>query len=106
MMRAKALIRPKRKTVNRSQLRQNQSATLRLASGNKAVLISAHHQEDEKILLDRKYFDEMLERISSLMETLEIMNDQKLLNQILASDKSLEHDTRHGKLHSFEEAFG
>jgi hypothetical protein len=105
-MSVKALTRPERKTVNRSELRQKQSATLRMARGNQVVVISANHEEDEKLLLDKRYFDEIVKQLEAVIETLEIISDQKLFNQILAVSESLEQKTRLGKLHSFEEAFG
>jgi len=101
-----ALTRPEQKIVNRSELRQNQSATLRMAHGNQVVVISATHEEDEKLLLDKKYFDEMVQKMRALIETLEIMSDQKLFKQIVGVAQTLEEDTRLGRLHSFEEAFG
>ncbi len=101
-----ALIRPERKIVNRSELRQKQSATLRMARGNQVVVITANHEEDEKLLLDKKYFDEIVEKLRAVIETLEITSDQKLFKQILGVAQSLEEDTRLGRLHSFEEAFG
>jgi hypothetical protein len=105
-MTVKALTRPERRTVKRSELRQNQSATLRLARGRNVVVISATHEEDEKLLLDKKYFDELIEKLRSVVETLEITSDQKFFKQILSAAESLEENARLGKLHSFEEAFG
>ncbi len=101
-----ALTRPERRKVNRSELRQKQSATLRLARGTQVVVISATHEEDEKLLLDKKYFEELVQRLRSTIETLEITSNQKLSNQILRSIENLEENTRLGKLHSFAEAFG
>jgi hypothetical protein len=105
-MSVKALIRPERKTVNRSELRQKQRETLRMARGNQVVLISANDEEDEKLLLDKKYFDEIVKQLRAVIETLEIISDRKLFNQILGASGSLEENTRLGRLHSFEEAFG
>jgi hypothetical protein len=105
-MDVKALTGPERKTVNRSELRQKQRATLRMARGNQVVVISANDEEDEKLLLDKKYFDEIVGQLRSVIETLEIINDQKLFKQILGAAESLEQSTRRGKLHSFEEVFG
>jgi hypothetical protein len=105
-MSVRALIRPEKKTVNRSELRQKQRATLRMARGNQVVVISANDEEDEKLLLDKKYFDEIVKQLRAVIETLEIISDQKLFNQILGVSETLEKDTRLGKLHSFEEAFG
>jgi PHD/YefM family antitoxin component YafN of YafNO toxin-antitoxin module len=102
----RALTRPETHEVNRSQLRQKQRATLNLARGNSVVVISANDYEDEKLLLDKKYFDELVQELRSVMETLEIATDQKLFSQIMRAAKSLEKDARRGKLHSFEEAFG
>lgn len=105
-MTARTLTKPETTAVNRSELRQKQRAILRLARGNRVVVISANDEEDEKLLLDKKYFEELIERLRSVIETLDIATDQKLFTQILRASKSLEKDTRLGKLHSFEEAFG
>ncbi|MGB2623968.1 MAG: hypothetical protein WA857_11575 [Candidatus Acidiferrum sp.] len=105
-MTVQALTRPGRHTVGRSELRQKQSATLRLARGRNVVVISAHHEEDEKLLLDKKYFDELIQKLRSVVETLEITSDQKFFKQILSAAENLDENTRRGKLHSFEEAFG
>jgi len=77
-----------------------------MARGNQVVVITANHEEDEKLLLDKKYFDEIVEKLRAVIETLEITSDQKLFKQILGVAQSLEEDTRLGRLHSFEEAFG
>ncbi len=104
-MSVKTLTRPEKKIVNRSELRQKQRATLRMARGNQVVVISANDEEDEKLLLDKKYFDEIVKELRAVIETLEIISDQRLYKQILGVSESLEEHTRLGKLHSFEEAF-
>jgi hypothetical protein len=101
-----ALNQPERKTVNRTERRQKQSATLRMARGNQVVLISATHEEDEKLLMDKKYFDDIVNKLRAVIETLDIMSNQKLFKQILGAAATVEEDTRLGRLHSFEEAFG
>jgi len=102
----RTLTKPETTEVNRSELRKKQRAILRLARGNKVVVISANDEEDEKLVLDKRYFEELIERLRSVMETLEIATDQKLFPQILRASKGLEKETRLGKLHSFAEAFG
>jgi hypothetical protein len=77
-----------------------------MARGNQVVLISATHEEDEKLLMDKKYFDDIVEKLRAVIETLDIMSDQKLFKQIVGVAATLEEDTRLGRLHSFEEAFG
>jgi hypothetical protein len=70
------------------------------------VAISANDHDDERLLLDRKYFDQLMKTVSSLAETLEITTDRKLFGQIIRAASTLEQDARLGKLHSFDEAFG
>lgn len=105
-MATKTLIRPRALRVNRSDLRQKQRETLDQAKQNTVVVISASDPRDEKLLVDKKYFDELVQRMHSLAETLEIMADQKLFAQILSAAPTLREDAKRGKLHSFEEVFG
>lgn len=105
-MAAKTLIRPRAVRVNRSDLRQKQRETLNQAKRNTVVVISASDPQDEKLLVDKKYFDELVQRMHSLVETLEIMADRKLFAQILSAAPTLREDAKRGKLHSFEEVFG
>ena len=103
-----ASVRLEKITVKRSELRQNQSKLLGKAKGRTVLVINSPTGGDEnrKYVLDQAYFDDLLKRYSSLMETLEITVDRKLFNQIMAVADSLEQDLRVGRLHSFEEAFG
>jgi hypothetical protein len=100
------LAQPKKIRVNRTDLRQNQRETLKRAKGSNVVVISANDQEDEKLLVDASYFDELVQKLSSLIETLDITTDRKLFPQILRAASTLEDDTRRGRLHSFKEVFG
>ena len=104
-MTSRKLMQPRTLRVNRSDLRQKQRETLRQAKENTVVVISAHDPEDEKLLVDKKYFDDLVLRMQSLVETLEITADQKLFAQILQAAPGLREKARLGKLHSFEEAF-
>jgi hypothetical protein len=105
-MTALTLTHPKTVRVNRTEFRDNLRAMLDKAQECTVVEISAPNNEDERLLLDRRYFDELVNRVNSLVETLEITTDQKLFGQIVRAASTLEEDTRLGKLHSFDEAFG
>jgi hypothetical protein len=105
-MTARELSRPKKILIKRSDLRQNLRETLEQATGRTVVEISAHDPKDEKLLVDKNYFDELVQRVGSLVETLEISTNQKFFDQILRASETLEEDIRRGRLHSFEEAFG
>jgi phage protein U len=104
-MSATALIHAEMLEVNRSDLRQNQSRWLKKARGKRVLLVKSNDKEDEKIVLDKQYFDELRGKLESLVETLEIAMDRKLFNQILAAADTLDQDLRLGKLHSLEDAF-
>jgi hypothetical protein len=71
--------------VNRSELRQHQSRWLKKARGQHVLLIKSKDAAEEKVVLDRQYFDEIREKLKSLVETLEIAMDRKLFSQILAA---------------------
>jgi hypothetical protein len=97
---------PEKIAVHRSEMRQNQSRLLRKAKGRTVLVIRGTSDgAEDKYVLDKKYFEDLLKRNSALSETLEITLDRKLFSQILASAGTLEKDLRSGKLHSFEEAF-
>jgi hypothetical protein len=100
-----ALAEPKFKKVNRSELRQKQKATLRLVHGSEGLIIQSDDEESEKVVLDRKYFEQIQKHLQNVVETLEITMDQRLFKQILAAADTLEEDLRLGKLHSLEDAF-
>jgi len=91
--------------TNRSELRQNQSALLRRARGRHVLLIKSNDATEEKVVLDKQYFDEIRRKLDAVIETLEIAMDRKMFNQILAAADTLEEDLRLGKLHSLEDAF-
>jgi hypothetical protein len=91
--------------VNRTDLRQRQSKWLKKARGQQVLLIKSNDAEEEKVVLDRQFYEDIRKKLESLVETLEIAMDRKLFNQILAAADTLESDLRAGKLHSLEEAF-
>ena len=100
------LTHPHKIPVKRSDLRQKQRETLDRARDNTVVVIAATDREEEKLILDKKYFEELVLKLRSQAETLEIMMDGDLFGRILQTASTLEESTRLGKLHSFEEAFG
>ena len=67
--------------------------------------IKANDETEEKVVLDKQYFDEIRRKLDAVVETLEIAMDRKLFNQILAAADTLDEDLRLGKLHSLEDAF-
>ena len=101
------IIQPSIVRVNRTELREHQSSTLKKVRGTTVLAISgANGAEEERYVVTKSYFDDLVKSVGSLTETLEIMADQKLFQQIMMVADTLDEDLRLGKLHSFEEAFG
>lgn len=97
---------PERVRVNRSELRQNQSKIFRQARGRRIIEVTGWSEEDEKYVVDKRYFDDLLNKLQATVETLEITADPKLFAQILRAAETIDDDARKGRLHSFAEAFG
>ena len=55
--------------------------------------------------LGKAYFEDLLNQMQSLTDTLEIMADRRLLNQIMSVSDTLDEDLRVGRLAGIEEAF-
>jgi len=70
------------------------------------IEISGEQEGEEKLVLDKKYFDEIMHRLRASVETLEIAMDKTLLQKILSAAETLDSDIRQGKLHSMDEVFG
>jgi hypothetical protein len=98
--------RPETIKVNRSQLRQHQSQLLRRAQGRRILHVTGWSEEDEKYVVDKRYFDDLRRQLRATLETLEITADPKLFAQILRAADTVDDDVRLGRLHSFTEAFG
>jgi hypothetical protein len=104
-MKTKMLTRPTPVRVNRSELRDKQKAMLKRAKGSTVLVIPGNEEGDEKLVLDKKYFDEVLKRLRAAVETVDIAMDKQLFIQILAAGETLDEDMRLGKLHSMDEVF-
>lgn len=98
--------KPKKIKVSRTQLRQNQSRLFRKATGRRIIQVTGWNEDDEKYLVDKRYFDSLLRRLQATAETLEITADPKLFSQILLAGQTIDDEARLGKLHLFTEAFG
>ena len=96
---------PKTTKVDRSELRRDQAAVLRKAAGKNVIVIRGRSEDEEKYIVDKKYFEELLRELHSAIETLAITTDVRMFGNLLKAGETIEDDLRHGKLHSFEEAF-
>ena len=97
--------RPKTMKVDRSELRRDQAAVLRKAAGKNVIVVRGRNEDEEKYIVDKKYFEELLRELRSAIETLAITTDVRMFGNLLKAGETIEDDLRHGQLHSFEEAF-
>ncbi len=105
-MKTLRLAGPDRIRVNRSQLRQNQSKLFRQARGRRIIEVTGWDEEEEKYVVDKRYFDNLLKKLRAAVETLEITADPKMFAQLLRAAETIDGNARLGRLHSFTEAFG
>lgn len=90
--------------VTRTEFRANQRETLNKAKGCTVVSITGD-SEGEKIVLDKKYFDELMKKLRASVETLEVAMDKSLMANIMSAAQTLSDDVREGKLLSMDEVF-
>ena len=105
---ARTLTPPRRVSVNRSELRSKQREVLKKAKGSTVVVVSASDEGEEKVVLDRQYFDQVFRGLRALRETLEIAMDERLFARLQALARTLDEDVQLGRirLRSLEEALG
>jgi hypothetical protein len=101
-----SLLQPRKIAVRRTELRNQQSKVLGKAKGRRVVVVSGSSNEDEeKYVLGKTYFEDLLTQMESLSETVEIIADRRLFNQIMNATDTLDEDLRLGRLAGVEEAF-
>jgi hypothetical protein len=98
--------RPKKITVSRSEFRERMREFLGKTTGNTVVVVTTPGAQENKLVVDAEYFDELVRDLQSAVETLEITSDPELYARLLKAPETLKEDFRAGRLHSLEEAFG
>ena len=106
-MSPQALTAPERLEVTRTELRRKPSALLRRAKGRTVVAVrDSRAPGDTKYVLDGRYLEELWRNLRAAIETLEILKDRRLLNQLLRATRTLDQEAARGRLRSLEDAFG
>ena len=101
-----SLLKPEKIAVGRTELRNRQSNILGKAKGRKIVVVSGSSSEaEEKYVVGKTYFEDLLTQLASLSETMEILADRRLFNQIMSATDTLGEDLRLGRLAGIDEAF-
>jgi hypothetical protein len=105
MTNATCVMQPEKVRVTRTDFRQNQREFLMKAKGSTVLVITGEAEQEEKFVLDSKYFDEIMKRLKASVETLEIAMDKRLLNNILSAATTLDQDVLDGNLLSMGDVF-
>lgn len=105
MTRASGVMRrPKMVRVNRTEFRAKQRELLNKAKGNTVVEITGD-DDSEKLVLDKKYFDELFRNLNAYIETLQVTMDKRLMAAIMSAASTLNDDVNKGKLLTMDEVF-
>lgn len=77
------------------------------AKGSNVVLIE-NRRQTPKYLVDKEFFDQLVEERDRILATLEILADPKLTERLLQLGKTADQRLRKGKLvtYSMDEVFG
>ncbi len=101
-----SLLQPQKIAVGRTELRNQQNKILGKAKGRRVVVVSgSSNKDEEKYVLGKTYFEDLLTQMESLSETVEIIADRRLFNQIMSAADTLDEDLRLGRLAGIDEAF-
>jgi hypothetical protein len=93
------------KKVSATDLRGKLKVYLRQARANRVVLVENRRQAP-KYLVDKEFFDSLVDERESILATLEILADRKLTDRLLALAKTIDKDVVAGRLLTTREVFG
>lgn len=75
------------------------------AKGDKVILVVNRRQES-KYLVDKEWFDVLMNERESVLATLEILADRQLATRLRKLAKKIDADVQAGKFHTMQEVFG
>jgi len=69
ILRTQAMLQPQRVNLKLTEFEQRRKAALRKAKGRTVVVLTAKTEKDEKCVLDRVYFEEILREMRAMRPT-------------------------------------
>ncbi|MBM3746418.1 MAG: hypothetical protein FJW34_11530 [Acidobacteria bacterium] len=106
-MSPRALVRPSKIEVSRSELRRRQSAAFRRAKGSTVLAVTdARPGGEVKYVVDGPYLEQLTSSLRAALETLEVLEDRRLLDRVLQASRTLDADLAQGRLRALDEVFG
>ncbi len=91
--------------VSATEFRDHVKDYLKKAKGDNVVLVENRRREP-KYIVDKEWFDDVMQSVKSTMATLEILADRELTERLLNVSTTVDADLRAGRLHTMEEVFG
>jgi hypothetical protein len=102
---ATACINVNVKKVTATDLRDSLKDCLKDARANKVVLIE-NRRQPSKYLVDKDFFDTLVNERDSIIATLEILVDRGLTDRLLNLSKTIDSDFAAGRLLTTVDVFG
>jgi len=93
------------KKVTATDLRDGLKNYLQDARANKVVLIE-NRRQSSKYLVDKDFFDTLVNERDSIIATLEILADRDLTDRLLNLSKTIDNDFAAGRLLTTADVFG
>lgn len=93
------------KKVTASQLRSGLKRNLKSATSTNLVLIE-NRRQPSKYLVDKEFFDSLIEERDSIAATLEILADRDLTDRLLSLSKTVDDDLAANRLLTTTDVFG
>ena len=84
--------KPKTTKVDRAELRRDQATILKKAAGKNVIVVRGRSEDEEKYIVDKKYFEELLQQLRSAIETLAMTTDVRLFGNLLKAAGTIEDD--------------
>ena len=91
--------------VSATELRDHFREYLNKAKGGNVILVENRRQEP-KYIVDKEWFDSLLQDAKSITATVEILADRNLTERLLHLSTTIDEDLRAGRLHTLEEVLG
>ena len=93
------------KKITATDLRDKLKNYLQQAKANKVVLVE-NRRQSTKYLVDKEFFDSLLQEREAILATLEILADRDLTDRLLNLSKTIDEDVAAGRLLTTADVFG
>lgn len=79
-------------SISTQDLRKNLRVALRQVRGNTVMVITIRGKSSGKLLVDKHYFEGLLNKLKSSLESIEIVKDRDFMNRLRIEDADLNNN--------------